>query len=167
MTPAPDAAIGARVDSASTSGLMPTADRPPYSAGMDTRGAIGRRLGGLNPLVVDLALAIGLAAVTLIELATSNECCPSTSDLRWSAVFMLTQTLPLALRRRYPFQVFAVVGVSAIVYDVLSIPRDPSTAIFAQLLAVYSVSAYARRPLAIAAAVIGLSPVIITVRMPI
>ena len=121
---------------------------------MDTRGAIGRRLAGLNPLVVDGALALGLAAVTLIELATSNECCPSTSDLRWSAVFMLAQTLPLAFRRRYPFEVFAVAGVSAIVYDVLSIPRDPSTAIFAQLLAVYSVSAYARRPLAIAAAVI-------------
>jgi signal transduction histidine kinase len=67
---------------------------------------------------------------------------------------MLTQTLPLTLRRRYPFVVFAVIGVSAIVYDLLSIPPDPNTAIFALLLAIYSVCAYARRPLALAAAAI-------------
>jgi signal transduction histidine kinase len=122
---------------------------------VDTRGPLSRRFGGLNPLVVDAALALGLAAMTLIEIATSRGCrCLSPSDGWWSAAFMLTETLPLALRRRYPFAVFATVGASAIVYDLLSIPPDPNTAIFAQLLALYSVSAYARRPLALAAAVI-------------
>jgi signal transduction histidine kinase len=122
---------------------------------VDTRGHLLRRLGALSPPVVDTALALGLAAMTLIEIATSRGCrCFSPSDGWWSAAFMLTETLPLALRRRYPFAVFAAVGASAIVYDLLSIPPDPNTAIFAQLLALYSVSAYARRPLAIAAAVV-------------
>jgi signal transduction histidine kinase len=122
---------------------------------MDTRGPLPRGLGRMNPLVVDAALALGLAGMTLIEIATSRDCrCFSTADAWWSAAFMLSQTLPLALRRRYPFTVFAVIGVSAIVYDLLSIPPDPNTAIFALLLALYSVSAYARRPFALVAAVI-------------
>lgn len=122
---------------------------------MDTRGRLWRRLGDLSPLTVDTTLALAVAALTLIEIATSRDCgCFSTSDAWWSTAFMLTQTLPLTLRRRYPFVVFAVIGVSAIVYDLLSIPPDPNTAIFALLLAIYSVSAYARRPLALAAAAI-------------
>jgi len=131
---------------------------------MDTRGRLLRRLGNLNPLVVDIVLALGLAAMTLIEIATTSRSCDCLSawDIRWSALFMLTETLPLALRRRYPFGVMTVVGISAIVYDLLSIPPEPSTAIFAILLAVYSVSAYARRPLAyVAAVVVGLALIVL------
>src|SRR5436190_23398893 len=101
-----------------------------------------------SPLGSDAALAVGLAALTLFELATNLHCpCVTTADASWTALFMLTQTLPLALRRRYPFTVFAVITISAIVYDVLHIPPDPYTAIFAILVAVYSVSAYAERRL--------------------
>jgi signal transduction histidine kinase len=122
---------------------------------VDTRGHLLQRFGGLSQPVVDTAVALCLAAITLIEIATSRSCrCFSPSDGWWSAAFMLAETVPLALRRRYPFAVFSAVGASAIVYDLLSIPPDPSTAIFAQLLALYSVSAYARRSLAVAAAVI-------------
>jgi signal transduction histidine kinase len=123
---------------------------------VDTRGPLLRRLGNLNPLVVDIVLALVLAAVTLADIATTSRSCHCLSewDIRWSALFMLTETLPLALRRRYPFGVMTVVGISAIAYDLLPIPPQPSTAIFGILLAVYTVSAYARRPLAYAAAVV-------------
>jgi signal transduction histidine kinase len=113
-----------------------------------------RRLEVLNPLAVDTGLAIGLFGVTLIELASSRGSeGVSTANAWWTAIFMATQTLPLAVRRRYPFGVMAVVGISGFVYDVLEIPPDPITAIFALMLAVYTVSAYARRRLAVAAAV--------------
>jgi signal transduction histidine kinase len=131
---------------------------------MDTRGPLLRRLGNLNPLIVDGVLALCVLAVTLTEIATTaRDCgCLSAWDVRWSALFMLIETLPLTLRRRYPFGVMAVVGVAAIAYDVLSIPPEPATAIFAVMLAVYSISAFARRPLAyVAAAIVGLAVVVL------
>jgi signal transduction histidine kinase len=153
VAPSGGTAIGARVDSASTLGLMSAAGRPAYSAAMDARGAIGRRLEGVNPLGLDTAVALGLAAVTLIELWTLRDEA-STAELGWTAAFMLVQTLPLALRRRYPFAVFAVIGSASILYDVADIQPDPNTVLFATLLSVYSVSAYASRRLALAAAII-------------
>ena len=105
-----------------------------------------RRFRDLSPLFADSALAVALATVTLVELWTFRDCpCVSSSQFAWSAVFMVTQTLPLALRRRYPFGVALAVGVSAVVYDSLDIPPDPKTAVFPLLVALYTVAAYARR----------------------
>jgi signal transduction histidine kinase len=141
---------------------MPAPNLRAYSAAMDTRGAIRRRLEGVNPLLVDGTLALGLAAVTLIELATLRGSeGVSAADVGWTAAFMLIQTLPLTLRRRYSFAVFAVVGTASIVYDVANIQPDPNTAMFTSLLAVYSVSAYASRRLALAAAVIVVSALVV------
>jgi len=120
---------------------------------MESEGTPAREIGRLNPLVVDGALALALAALTLTEVWTLRDEA-STSDLWWSAFFMLAETLPLTFRRRYPFTVVAIVGISSVAYDVLEFAPDPSTAILASLLSVYSVSAYATRSLAIAAAVI-------------
>lgn len=126
-----------------------------YRDAVDGPNTLVQRLRSLNPLVVDTVLAVALAAITLIEEATELGCpCVSTADAWWTAFFMLTQTLPLALRRRYPFTVLNFVGISAIVYDILAVPPDPYTAIFAVLLAFYTVAAYARRDLAIASLVI-------------
>ena len=130
---------------------MSETDRRTYSAGMDTGGAIGRRLEGVHPLVVDSVIALGLAAIMLIELWTLRDEA-SSSELWVTAGFVLVQTLPLALRRRYPFAVFLVIGMASIAYDVLDIQPDPDTDLFANLLSIYSVSAYASRPLAITAA---------------
>lgn len=120
-------------------------------------------MAGLNPLLVDSALALGLAAVTLIELATLRHAeGVSTADVWWSALFMLAETLPLALRRRYPFTVFAFVGTASILVDVLNVQPDPYTALFATLLSVYTVSAYADRRLALtAAAIVGVALVVL------
>ena len=65
---------------------------------METRGAIGRRLEHVSPLLVDTAIAVALAAVTLIELWTLRDEA-TVSEARWTAAFLVTQTLPLALRR--------------------------------------------------------------------
>jgi signal transduction histidine kinase len=147
--------VGAGVDSDSTHGLMFVARETPTVGDMEIGRRLGKRLGSVDPLVADGALVVLLATITLVEIALSREGV-STSDAAWSAFFMLTQTLPLALRRRNPFTVTLVVAISSIVYDVLSIPPDPNTAILAQLVALYSVAAYARPRLAYAAAAITL-----------
>ena len=131
---------------------------------MEVRGALARRLGTVNTLVVDAALALGLTAIMLIELWTLRDEA-STADVWWTAGFALVQTLPLALRRRYPFTVFAVIGIASILYDVLDIRPDPDTDLFAGLLSIYSVSAYASRRRAFAAAAI-LVAVLIVLNVP-
>jgi signal transduction histidine kinase len=130
---------------------MPVPDARAYSAGMDARGAIGRRLESVNPYVVDTAIALGLAAIMLTELWIQRGEAPA-AEVSWTTVFVLVQTLPLALRRRYPFTVFAVVGTASILYDLLDLRPDPDTDLFAALLSIYSVSAYASRRLALVAA---------------
>src|SRR5204863_2346644 len=107
----------------------------------------------------DAALAVALAAVTLVEIGLSREGV-SRADLAWSAAFMLAETLPLAFRRRYPFTVMLIVAAAAISYDLLSIPPDPNTALLPQLVALYSAAAYARPRLAIAAAAVTLTALI-------
>jgi signal transduction histidine kinase len=117
---------------------------------VDGRGSLLQRLRGLDPLVVDSALAFGLGAITLIETATEVHCaCVSGADVGWTAFFMLTQTLPLAVRRRYPFAVYLAVGISAAVYNVLDIPPQPFSELFPILVAFVTVVAYGSRPLAI------------------
>jgi len=130
---------------------------------MEGRSSLARRLERLNPPVVDAAIAVVLAAITLIEVAVASDLEGATpTEARWSAVFMLAITLPLALRRRYPFEVMAVVGGAAIVYNLLDVPPDPYTPTFAVLLAVYTVSSYATRTQArIAAVIVGLALVVL------
>jgi signal transduction histidine kinase len=121
-----------------------------YRVAVDGPNTLVQRLRSLNPLVVDTVLAVALAAITLIEEATELGCpCVSTADAWWTAFFMLTQTLPLAVRRRYPFVVFLAVGLSGILYNVLDIPPQPFSELFPILLAFYTVVAYGRRALAI------------------
>jgi signal transduction histidine kinase len=126
---------------------------------VDAARSLARRIRQGDPLVVDTAIAVALAAVTLIEIGLSRGGV-STADSAWSAAFMLAETLPLAFRRRYPFTVMLIVAVAAISYDLLSIPPDPNTAILPQLVALYSASAYARPRLAVAAAAITLTALV-------
>jgi signal transduction histidine kinase len=120
---------------------------------MDTRNALRRGLDRLDPLVVDGVLALALAAVVLVEIAVSSEGVAS-SDVAWSVAFAVAMTLPLTFRRRYPFTVMAVVGSAATVYNAIDVPPDPYTLTFAVLLALYTVSAYASRRLAITAGIV-------------
>jgi signal transduction histidine kinase len=113
--------------------------------------SLAQRARRADPLFVDAAIALALFALTLIEMSTSS-CDCSSADTSLTVMFMALGTLPLVLRRRYPFSVMLVIGASAIVYDVLQIPPDPYTAIFGLFLALYSVAAYARRDRALIAA---------------
>ncbi|HET9723696.1 MAG TPA: hypothetical protein VFR44_07620, partial [Actinomycetota bacterium] len=133
---------------------------------MEGTRAIGRRLEAVNPRVVDAGIALGLAAIMLTELWTLRDE-GSTADLWWTAGFALVQTLPLAFRRRYPFTVFAVIGVASIVYDVLNLQPDPDTDLFASLLTIYSVSAYASRRRALTAAIILVAALVVLNAPPI
>jgi signal transduction histidine kinase len=126
-----------------------------YIEAMDLR-AVVRRLQRLSPWVVDAGLAAGLAVIALTEIALDARCaCLAASDVWWSVAFTMGITLPLVLRRRYPFAVINAVGITAAVYNIIDIPPDPYTLTFAILVAVYSVAAYARQPLAVTAAVIS------------
>ena len=78
---------------------------------------------------------------------------------------MVTQTVPLIFRRRYPFGVGLVAGASAILYNALNIPPQPFTEVLPLLLAFYTVAAYARRDLAIFTAVAG-AVAMIVVNLP-
>jgi signal transduction histidine kinase len=119
---------------------------------MEWRGVIDR-LGGRRVLAVDAALALGLAGIVLTETFTTCSCA-TTRDLAWTTAFMLSQTLPLTVRRTYPAGVMIVVGVSAAVYNLLNIQPQPFTEVLPLLLALYSASGYARQAHAIALGII-------------
>ena len=103
-------------------GLMCRRGRRTYSAGMEVRGALARRLGTVNTLVVDAALALGLTAYHAHRALDA----PRRGLDRRCLVDGWVRARPdaaLALRRRYPFTVFAVIGNASILYDVLDIIR--------------------------------------------
>jgi signal transduction histidine kinase len=115
------------------------------------------RVRALDPFVVDSALALALLALILGEVATKR---PSAKDATWTTLFMLTQTLPLAYRRRRPFVVLNVVGISAILYNALNIAPQPYTELLPVLLAIYTTSAYGTRAQAAYAGLTGLAAVV-------
>jgi signal transduction histidine kinase len=115
--------------------------------------SLWRRARAVDPLVVDAALAVGLLAIVLGEIAVTTPGL-STRDWLWNGLFIPTQTLPLAARRRYPFAVFLVTGLSAAVYNAVNIAPQPATELLPLLLALYTVAAYGRRSLAVIAGVL-------------
>jgi signal transduction histidine kinase len=127
--------------------------------------SLGQRFRNADPFVVDSAIALGLFAMTLIEMSTIHCPCVSATDSALTVLFMALGTLPLAWRRRYPFTVMNVIGLTAVLYDILGIPPDPYTAIFGIIVGLYSVAAYARRDLALVAAG-TLAAALIVVNLP-
>jgi signal transduction histidine kinase len=110
----------------------------------------------VKPIVWDTVLALVLLGVTLTEIALSaNEAGVTSADLWWSSFFMVTQALPLVFRRRAPFTVITVAGISISIYNALNIPPQPFTEVLIVLVMFYSVAAYARRDLMILAGVLS------------
>ena len=112
---------------------------------MDRWSALRSRLPGLDPLVADGVVALVAAGLSLAQLQGFPD--PQDRSLL-NVVFVLLQTLPLVLRRRAPFTVFAVVAVSAGVQGILGL-RGPLFAFLALNLALYSLAAYGERRLAV------------------
>jgi signal transduction histidine kinase len=66
-----------------------------------------------SPLVVDAAIALGLAFLSLASYAGGS---PDVGSPGWlTIVLLLLESLPLILRRRYPLAVMAVIGGATIV----------------------------------------------------
>jgi signal transduction histidine kinase len=104
--------------------------------------------------VIDIGLPLALAAVSLFELATSDDI-----DAPWpmQIVFALGTTLPLLWRRQAPLVVLVVVFSSLAVADtVYDIANNASSPFAGLLVATYASGAYTtRRDGRIAAAIIA------------
>jgi signal transduction histidine kinase len=117
---------------------------------VDRWSAVRARLPRLDPLLADGLLALVAAGFSLAQLQSF----PSPRGRgTLNIVLVLLQTLPLVLRRRAPFTVFAVAAASLGVQGTLHL-RGPLFAFLAVNLALYSLAAYGDRRLAIRGVVV-------------
>jgi signal transduction histidine kinase len=121
-----------------------------------TGGPIIDRLRRVDQDRLDVALAVVLAAVTLVPLWLV----PTSSGNRepdiLTILLLLATTLPIAWRRRRPILVLAV----TVVATVLAAVTGPSSGVgFGVLIATYSVAVYADRRQSVAALAVTLTAV--------
>jgi signal transduction histidine kinase len=114
---------------------------------VDRWSALRWRLPRLDPLVADGLVALVAAGFSLAQMQGFPD--PQDRSLL-NIALVLVQTLPLVLRRRAPFTVFAVVAAAAAVQGTLGL-RGPLFAFLALNLALYSLAAYGGRRLAVRA----------------
>ncbi|SNS02994.1 Signal transduction histidine kinase [Geodermatophilus saharensis] len=88
---------------------------------------------------LDLAVAAGLALWGLVEVALSPGLAPVPG-----ALFVLAATLPLALRRRFPGTVTAVVAAALVVHAATAEPAATFTPFPSLLLAAFTVAVHVR-----------------------
>jgi signal transduction histidine kinase len=106
--------------------------------------AVRSRLPRLHPLLVDGLVALVAAGLALAQLQEQ----PNPRDRgALNIAFVLLQTLPLVVRRRFPFTVFAVGAGSMAVQGALGF-YSPTFAFLALNVALYSLAAYGDRQLA-------------------
>ena len=103
------------------------------------------------PLAADTLLALALAAAALVSLAATYDELPAT-DTTFSHGFtlavvasMLALTLPLALRRRFPFSVAVVVVVAFLVARIVVHVPEANVSLLAAWLMIYSVAVHGER----------------------
>jgi signal transduction histidine kinase len=126
---------------------------------VDRWSALRSRLPRLDPLLADGLLALLAAVFSLAELQSF----PSPRDRSpLNIAFVLLQTLPLVVRRRAPFTVFAIAAAALAVQGSLQL-RSPLFAFLAFNLAVYSLAAYGERRLAVLG--VGVWACLLTVRL--
>jgi signal transduction histidine kinase len=112
------------------------------------RGSAGATGMRLEPRTVDAFIAIGLAAVALVEVYPGFVPPPERwlkQDWAWylsPIVLALASTLPIALRRRYPVGVLLVVGASMVGW-LLRGGESPTAVFLSFFLAIFSAGAYA------------------------
>jgi signal transduction histidine kinase len=108
--------------------------------------ALRSRLPRPDPLLADGLLALVAAGLALAQLQESS--IPRDRGGALNVAFVLLQTLPLVVRRRLPFTVFAVGAVAMAVQGALGL-YSPTFAFLALNVALYSLAAYGDRRLAI------------------
>jgi hypothetical protein len=103
---------------------------------MDTL-ARARAALSARPLVVDTAIAVFLAAISLLAYVGAA---PYVAPLNGvTLAFLLLESLPLVLRRRYPLAVLGVIAGASIVHLGLLPAGQSPTAGLGILVAVYTV----------------------------
>ncbi len=112
---------------------------------MDRWTAVRSRLPRLDPLLADGLVALVAAGLAVAQLQEHSSL-PDRSPL--NVAFVLVQTLPLVVRRRLPFTVFAVGAGSLAVQGTLGF-YSPTFAFLAVNVALYSLAAYGERRLAV------------------
>jgi signal transduction histidine kinase len=98
--------------------------------------------------VADIALALALAAQAQIEIWWPTVALGGADTGGLKSVLVptaLLATLPLAVRRRYPFAVLCVTVGGLGVQALLTIPPEGMSSVLAVVVAAYSVAAYAER----------------------
>jgi signal transduction histidine kinase len=113
---------------------------------VDRWSTVRSRLPRLDPLLADGLVALLAAGLALAQLQESS--IPHDRGGALNVVFVLLQTLPLVVRRRLPFTVFAVAAATMAVQGTLGF-YSPTFALLAFNLAVYSLAAYGERRLAV------------------
>jgi signal transduction histidine kinase len=118
---------------------------------VDRWNAVRARLPRLDPLLADGLVALVAAGLALAQLQESS--IPHDRGGALNVAFVLLQTLPLVVRRRLPFTVFAVGAGSMAVQGTLGF-YSPTFAFLAVNVALYSLAAYGDRRLAILGVVV-------------
>jgi len=118
-----------------------------------------------NQDVADIALSLGLAAFALLVAGPRNmpripTASPAGPLTPVSAVLILAQTLPLAVRRRYPVPVLIVTGVSIGLYSAFGYAESGGN--YGVLVALYTVAANSTRRTAALAAVLTSLGILLT-----
>ncbi len=134
----------------------PVASPLPLTDGLWPPLATVARFATRRPLAYDVALMLAVNAVTIVPLIVGNENRP------WVWVLDQALVLPLVLRRRYPFGVFAFMSAVAFIVWLLNVPL---AAAFGLALALFTVAAQQSRTRAlVAAAVLEVGVVLASVR---
>jgi signal transduction histidine kinase len=113
----------------------------------------------LEPLT-DPVIAALVLLLSVLPLIQSERCGCGEGVPGWAYLFVVAQSLPLALRRRFPFGAPLLTGLLTMAYGLTSLPDPPVE--YAGLVALYTVAAYAERRLAHVAgavAVVGIAGV--------
>jgi signal transduction histidine kinase len=129
------------------------------------RGAVNRARELVSAWVgspaADAALALALAAYSQLEIwspgiAVGVGPADVTGTKAVLVPTMLTATLPLALRRRFPLAVLCVVMGASAAQGLLTVPIEGMAGALALILAVYSLAAHTERARALAGLAIAL-----------
>jgi signal transduction histidine kinase len=118
---------------------------------VDRWSTVRARLPRLDPLLADGLVALVAAGLALAQLQESS--IPHDRGGALNVAFVLLQTLPLVVRRRLPFTVFAVGAGSMAVQGALGL-YSPTFAFLAVNVALYSLAAYGDRRRAILGVVV-------------
>jgi signal transduction histidine kinase len=125
-----------------------------YDRPMGTALDLAKRTQALDrryPLAADTLLAVALATAALVSLAAIYDELPATGSPfshGWTVAVvasMLALTLPLALRRRYPFSVAFVVVVAFLLARIVVHVPEANVSLLAAWLMIYSVAVHGQR----------------------